>query len=171
MKKSIWIVLALVLVLGLATAGVALAQTTTPPATPWGAGMGRGSGMMGDGSGYLHDYMITAWADALDMSVEDLQAAIDSGQTVWQILEAQGMSLEDFQTLHLEVRAAALEAAVADGVITQEQADWMLERMGSGMGAGGCTGTGQSFGGRGMRGGMHGGMHGGQFQWPGQSNQ
>ncbi len=67
---------------------------------------------------------------------------------MWQIAEAEGLSLEKFTMVMSEARTQALADAVAQGLITQEQADWMSTRMGSrmmGQGArggysqGGCT--------------------------------
>jgi hypothetical protein len=63
------------------------------------------------------------------MTVEELDAAHAEGKRLEEIAEEQGVEL---QTV-LDARQAALEEAlaqaVADGVITQEQADWMLARM------------------------------------------
>jgi hypothetical protein len=70
-----------------------------------------------------------AVAEALGMTVEELDAAHAEGKRLETIAEEQGVEL---QTV-LDARKAALEAAVAqavtDGVITQDQADWMLEHM------------------------------------------
>jgi len=152
-----------VVVLALGAAGLAFAQTETPPAPTspgFGSGMmgGRGGfgGMMGGNrtgvEGPLHEYMIAAFAEALGLTPEELETRREAGETLGQVAEAQGISSEEFATLWVEARTAALEQAVADGVITQEQADWMIQRMaqrqaaGFGPGSGTCTGAGPQGG-------------------------
>ena len=78
---------------------------------------------------------------------------------MYDIALSAGVMDEEFPALMTEVRAAALDAAVADDVITQEQADWMKSRgFGrGGMGAGDCDGTGPKGHGGFGRGGMMGG--------------
>ena len=96
--------------------------------------------------------MIAAFAEALGLTPEELETRRDGGETLWQIAEAQGISSEDFATLWTDARTAALEQAVSDGVIAQEQADWMIQRMaqrqaaGFGPGSGACTGAGPQGG-------------------------
>lgn len=170
MKKLIVIgALVLVAALTLSVAGFAYAQTRNPdvPDDRYGPGimgrwseqgtygpgmMGRGNGrdfgpgMMGDayrdGSGALHTYMINAFAQALGLTPEELEAQIDAGETMWSIAQAQGLSAEEFYTLMTDARASSLDQAVADGILTQEQADWMNQRMqqrqGGGYGSGSC---------------------------------
>jgi len=154
--------LVLVVLVALAAAGLAFAQSQDPTPAPGfnrGYGMMGGRGMMGDGTtGPMHTYMIEALAPRLGLSVEDLQARIDAGETPYQIAQAQGMTDEQIVTLMSEAHTEALQAAVDAGVITQEQADWMSQRMGQmgqnggrGYRAGGCTGDPQGMG-PGMRG-------------------
>jgi uncharacterized protein YidB (DUF937 family) len=172
-----------VVVLALAAlgAGFVFAQTSTPTA-PWGGGYGPGYGMMGggygmmgnfaqNGDGYgwmqnMHQWMLTSggmhtivWnglAEALGLTPDELNAELASGKTLTQIAEAQGVS-QDQLTAVLETSVkAGLDKAVADGVLTQAQADqmlshmsgnyvWMLSHMGTGAGAGfgpgGCHGN------------------------------
>jgi hypothetical protein len=131
-----------------------------------GTGMmsgGRG-GMMGQsGSGLLHDYMLAGFAAAFDMDVADLQARIDAGETMYDVALGLGYTQESFTELMVTVRSEAINQALADGVITQEQADWMLSRLAqraeAGFGTGTCTGDCQ-MGGRGGRGGGMGGGRG-----------
>ena len=161
-------------------AGFVFAQTSTPTA-PWGGGygpggmMGGGYGLMGNfaqnGDGYgwmknMHQWMLTSggmhtivWnglAEALGLTPDELNAELASGKTLTQIAEAQGVS-QDQLTAVLETSVkAGLDKAVADGVLTQAQADqmlshmsgnyvWMLSHMGTGAGAGfgpgGCHGN------------------------------
>lgn len=161
-----------VLAIGAVGAGYAFAQA---PTNPWGGGFGPGyGGMMGRGGGFaqdggdyswmngMHQWMANSggmhtlvWdglADALDLTTDELNAELTSGKTLAEIAEAQGVS-EDELAAALETSVkAGLEKAVADGVLTQEEADWMLSQMGgnyawmighmgsAGFGPGGCHG-------------------------------
>jgi hypothetical protein len=151
----------LVFVAVFGVAGFAYAQTQTPTdenapsaAGPgWGmmgrAGqgmMGRaGQGMMG-GSGYgpMHEYMEEALAAKLGLTEEEIEEKLAAGETMWSIAQAQGLTDEEIGDLMLGARDEALKAAVAAGVMTQEQADWMAQHMQQmrsyGTGAGGCGG-------------------------------
>ena len=178
MKKAGFLIgISVVAVASLLIAGFAYAQTPTPtnpnclagcpagdptgsqPTTPgWGM-MGRGQGMMAGrwnqsseeferGNGFLHEPMFAAMAEALGLTPEELQTRIDAGETMWDIAESQGLSAEQFKAKMIQARTEALNQAVADGLITQEQADWMTSRMakmpmyGIGSGAAGCPGMG-----------------------------
>jgi len=134
-KLLIGAVLVTTLVGVLVAAGTVYAQSPEPPTQPQnGWGMGRmmraqGRGMMGDQSGPLHDFMISAFAEKLGMSAEELNAALAEGKTMWQIASEKGLSTDEIVTLKQEARSAAVEKAVASGALSQEQADWMQERM------------------------------------------
>lgn len=160
--KKIWkiVALALVAVMTFGAAGAVFAQTQTTPTPPYpgyGPGMmgGRGGMMRGDraGEGPLHDVMVAAFAEVLGLEPADLEARLENGERMWEIAESLGFTPEEFGDLWLEARAAALEQAVAEGLISQEMADWMTERMqqrqaaGYGPGSGMCGG-GSRFGGR-----------------------
>ncbi len=114
----------------------------------------------------------SALAAALNLSVEDLQAAIDGGQTLTEIAEAQGVDLDTLKSTlsadRLEAMKTTLAEKVAAGDITQEQADAMLEKMESGdfPGRGGMM-DGQDGSRDGMRG--HPGGRGGMRGVPGNS--
>src|SRR3990172_3716598 len=133
-------------VIALGAAGLVYAQTQTPPSpnSPYGGfgpGFGggmHGPGMMGGGfrcqaaaGGYgpLHEYMINALAEALGLDAGDLEERLATGETLFEVAEAEGYTAEQFRELMIEARATALSQAVADGVVTQEQADWMQSRM------------------------------------------
>jgi hypothetical protein len=152
-KTLLGIVIAVVVVVALGTAGVVYAQTSTPwgpdPDTGNGFMMGGRRGMMGaqytgTQTGWLHDEMIAAYAEKLGISVDDLNARLAGGETMAQIAYSTGLTVEEFQTLMVDARSQALDQAVLNGDITQEQADWMKLR-GAGMmgGSRGMRGTGQ----------------------------
>lgn len=152
-KVLIGIVIAGVLVAAFATYGLVSAQTNTPQGdAPFGMGrrgmMANGQSFAGTGEGVLHNYMVAAFAEELGVSVDVLNERLANGEHVVDIALEQGLTVDEFRTLMLDARAQAVDQAAADGVITQEQADWMKSHAG-GM-AGGRAG--------GMRGGMHGGF-------------
>jgi hypothetical protein len=164
MKKTILIVGLVVVAVAVFGVGVAFAQDITPYT-------GHGP-MMQNGGGYLHTYMVAALADKLGLKVDDVNARITAGETMYDIAIADGVKAEDFPALMIEVRAQAVSAAVKDGVITQEQADWMNSHgMGrGGYGTGDCTmqnGTGTGYG-PGMMNGNGRGMMGGGNGWQNQ---
>ena len=148
MKKAILIFAGVfVLAAVFAVTGFAYAQTQTPPSGDapsagvpgWGM-MGRNAhGMMrGSGSGPMHDYMEEALAEKLGLSEAEIEEKLASGETMWSIAQAQGLTDEQITELMQSARDEALKAAVAAGAITQEQADWMAQRMQQMNGAGGC---------------------------------
>jgi hypothetical protein len=114
MKRITLAILLAVLALGI-FAGSAAAQGSNPPR---------------EGTGLLHDYFVAALADRLDMTVEAVEASLAAGDTLYDIALDAGIAETEIPALLLEVRQAALQAAVADGVLTQAQADWMSTRMG-----------------------------------------
>jgi hypothetical protein len=133
MKKIMVSVLIVVLALGV-FAGVASAQTSQ------------------QNTGLLHDYMEKALAEKLGVPLATVEAQFDAGKTLYQVALDNGIAQAALPAFMLEVRTKAINAALADGVITQTQAERMLQSGGRGMGTGmmrGGTGTG-SCGGTGI---------------------
>lgn len=157
MKKLVVVlVVAAVFVVALGTAGFVYAQTPTPQGSANGTGNGFGmmngrggrGGMMsgqnavaGNQDGLLHDEMIAAYAQKLGISVDELNTRLAKGETMAQIATSKGLTADQFRTLMADARSLAIEQAVKNGTLTQEQADWMNQR-----------GAGMANGGRGMRG-------------------
>ncbi len=131
----------------LVATGTAFAQTAQPPVPGAGAGLGNGSGP-------LYAYIVKALAQALGVSVDEFEARRATGETAYQIAVSEGIAAGKIPTLISQGRASAIDAAVADGVLTQAQATWMKAR-GAQMGAGNCSGAGPQRGsgmlGRGAR--------------------
>lgn len=149
MKRTILIAGLIVAALAVLGVGAAFAQGPAP--------YGGNGPMMQTGGGDLHPYMVTAFAGKLGLSVEDVNARLTAGETMYDIAIADGVKTEDFPALMIEVRSSALSAAVKNGVITQEQADWMSSHgfgrggmmNGTGNGTGNCpmqNGTGVGYG-------------------------
>lgn len=97
---------------------------------------------------YMHEQMQTAMASALGMSIEELEAAKEAGQTPQELAEEKGIDAEVLRETMQTARLEAIEQAVADGLITQEQADWLSTHNPRG-GRGGMGGHGRPGGGRG----------------------
>jgi hypothetical protein len=149
MKKTLLIVGLLVLALGALGVGVAFAQGGQPP-------VGQ------SGYGWMHDYVEQALAAKLGLTEEQVEDQLAVGTTMYQIALDNGIKQDDLATFMNEVHQNAFASAVKAGVITQERADWMLQRMQNmyqnGTVPGNCpmnNGQGAQFGrGRGMGGGM-----------------
>ena len=143
MKKVLFVATIVgVLVMALSISGYVFAQDQDPPTPeypnrPFGGGFRGGHGMMGgyqgfrgsDRGGYLHDYISAALANALGLTLDELQAKHNNGATAWSIAESLGHSSEEFYTLMVDVRTEAINLALADGVISQDHAEWMLDRI------------------------------------------
>jgi hypothetical protein len=153
MKKTLLIVAVTVLAIAALSAGVAFAQGGQPPFggmmnsnSPSGM-MSGGYGMMGGGYGPIHDYVEEALADKLGLTEEQVEEELASGKSMSQIALDHGIAQANLQAFMLEVHKIGFAAAVADGVMTQEQADAMLARMAQNgfncpMGGGGGYGRG-----------------------------
>ena len=162
MKKTLLIVAIVVLALGILGAGVAFAQGEQPPRT-YGFGMMGGRG----GYGFMHEYVEQALAEKLGLTEAQVEDALANGTTMVQLALDNGIAEADLPAFMSEVHQAAFDKAVADGVLTGEQAGWMLERMGgrftNGYGFGDCPMNGtQPQDGTGFRG-MMGGNGGGRW--------
>jgi polyhydroxyalkanoate synthesis regulator phasin len=71
--------------------------------------------------------VIEAAAQVLDMPKEELVEELKDGNSLAKVAEAQGMSVEEFEAALLEQVNVQLDEMVADGTITQEQADRILQ--------------------------------------------
>lgn len=164
MKKTLLIVGLVVLALGVLGVGVAFAQGGWP-------------GMMGQGGyGWMHQYVQQAFASKLGLTEQQVQDQLAAGTPMYQIALDNGIKQEDLANFMNDVHTEAFAKAVKDGLVTQAQADAMLQRMQNrfqnGTGPGNCpmhNGQGRGMmGGSGMMGGagmMNGsGMMGGWGQ-------
>lgn len=142
MKKTI-LTVALVVVAALVVLGVGVAFAQGP--APY-----TGGGMMGNGGGWMHDYVEQALAAKLGLTEKQVEDQLAAGKPMYQIALDNGIKQEDLTTFMGEVHKEAFAKAVKDGAVTQEQADWMLSRMQSrGYGIGNCpmqNGTGTGYG-------------------------
>src|SRR5512140_687185 len=147
MKKTIVALVLVIAAMAIFATGIAFAQGPQPAT-------GFGMGLRGTGEGPLHDYMVGALAKALGITPADFESRRDAGKTAYQIALDLGISADKIPVLLADARAKAFDAAVAAGVLTQQQAMWMKFRgMMAGTGLGTCTGMGQGRGGGMGRGG------------------
>ncbi len=73
-------------------------------------------------------------AKALGVTTDELQAYLDEGKTLYEIVQELGLSATEVSDARYQAYKDALAQAVSDGVITQEQADrLLLNSMGGGM--------------------------------------
>jgi hypothetical protein len=148
-------------------AGQVRAQETASEFVPWQVNGERGMmgwrgilghGMAGRGAGNMHqargimqvdaEAMHAAIAEALGISVAEFEAAHAEGKTVYALAEELDVDLAVVRAAMQAVHTEALAQAVADGLLTQEQAQSMLvhhAQMGNGRG-GGMMGQGFGYG-------------------------
>jgi hypothetical protein len=93
-------------------------------------GVGYGRGLFGEG--LLHDEMVTVLAGKLGLTETDLNAKLEAGETIADLASDKGLTVVEFRQMMLDARAEALDLAVKNGTLTQEQVDWMKSR-GNGM--------------------------------------
>ena len=67
--------------------------------------------------------VVGAAADVLQMDRTDIVSAVRSGQSLAEIAQSKGMSVEDLTAALLQAVKGKLDAKVADGTLTQELAD------------------------------------------------
>lgn len=141
--------------LGVLAAVPVLAQGNTPPTTPTPQaqkGWGFGRGMMGPGFGRSWAEFDAA-AEALGLTPEELFSQLHSGKTLEEIAQARGVDLEKVweavRAARVRAMKEAIQQAVKDGRMSQEQADWLLEGLEKGyfpIGPGFRRGFGRGFG-------------------------
>ncbi len=126
MKKTILITSLVLLALAAVGVGVVFAQGTKPPSQ--------------NGYGWMHDYIEQALAAKLELTDAQVEEQFAGGKTLYQIALDNGIKQEDLATFMTDVHKDAFARAVKNGVLTQQQADWMLQRMQTrnGFGMGNC---------------------------------
>lgn len=142
-----------------------LQTTDVRPTTGNGYGRGRGAAA---GQGLLaldQDQMHAAIAEALGMTVAEFEAARDQGQSLVLLAQERGVALDAVRDAMATVRQPAIDQALAEGTLTEQQAEWLSSRPAPGTGAGfggnmgrGGTGPGLGRANRGQQGQLSGGM-------------
>ena len=140
MKKTILIVGLVVAALVVLGVGVAFAQGPTPYK---GGGMtlapGASAGVGGNGGGWMHNYVEQALATKLGLTEKQVEDQLTAGKSMYQIALDNGIKQEAITEFMNQIHTEAFANAVKDGVVTQAQADLMLQRMQTrGFGTGNC---------------------------------
>jgi len=105
-----------------ATASAQMNSTTLGQRGGRGDGLGRGDGVRGGRAQSL----IAATVSVTGLTEADVRTALQSGQTLTQIAEAEGKTAAAVIAAARETYATALSEAVAAGTLTQAQADARL---------------------------------------------
>lgn len=79
-----------------------------------------------EASGPLADYMLDAYAEVFGLDPGELTARLNIGNSLWDIASEQGLSAQEYKTRLELAHMIAINQALENGTITQEQADWML---------------------------------------------
>ena len=74
-----------------------------------------------------HDLMREAMAQAMGLSVDELETALADGTRLPQLMAELGVTPDAVRTAMIAARETAVSQALADGTITQEQADCILD--------------------------------------------
>jgi hypothetical protein len=153
-------------VMALGVGGLAFAQSGSPHLVPsLGYGPGTMGGWGGHGGGWAssverpHSYyatMLKTFAKMLGIGVDEIQARLESDESMRQIAESEGFSVEEVGEMMRQARVSKIEQAFEDGTLIPEQLyakgyRWQAE--GFGPGYGDCLGYGVEEG-------FHRGSHG-----------
>ena len=136
MKKKISILigglLAVAVLFGAYNVKTAYAQdgTTSNPIMQRGGGHGHG------GERGLGQPELEAAAKVLGMPSTELSTALADGKTLEDLATTAKVDIQDVKdainAVHADEMRAQIEAGVADGTISQEKADWLLEGLDKG---------------------------------------
>lgn len=121
MKRNILLALVAALTISLVATGVTFAQ-----------GRGPGGNGLSDGTGInmevtLSNYMPSAIADVLGLNVDEVNAQLAAGETFYTIALAQGYTAEQLPALMTSIRSKAIDLVTANGVLTDDQAAFLLD--------------------------------------------
>ena len=97
----------------------------------------------------VHNLMMEAYSAELGISVAELNAREDAGETMSQIVLSTGRTFEEFRALKTAVNTSAAEQALKAGYIDQAQYEWYLqaaERQMNGQGNGSRLADGSGYG-------------------------
>lgn len=92
-------------------------------------GRGRRGHKMGGWMGGPENSLISVAAEQLGLTVEDLLAELQDGKTIADVAGQHGVGAQTIADGFITIRTEKLDEAVAEGRITQEQADEMLAHM------------------------------------------
>ena len=112
--KKLIIALTMILTMGLGiTAYASTTQSTT--GIHQRAGMMMVTGMRG------YDYVESVLKNKLGMTDEEITTGLNSGKTMYALAQEKGMTEDQFKAALLDERNSAVDKAVSDGTITNEE--------------------------------------------------
>jgi lambda repressor-like predicted transcriptional regulator len=115
------------------------------------AAMPARDGQFPDGKRGLSDAALQAVAGALNMTTDEVSAALQEGKTLEDLATQAGVDIQvirdAMQSVRTEEIRANIQQALADGSLSQEKADWLLEGLDKGFLTDGGFGFGFHFGG------------------------
>lgn len=79
--------------------------------------------------GRVRDHTVEAAATVLGLEPEELLSELKDGKTMAEVAEEQGVTVDEFTAAMLPQVRQELDALVAEGKLTQEQADAVFERV------------------------------------------
>jgi hypothetical protein len=93
-------------------------------------GMGKGLRGFGPGMRGGGDNLVSIAADELGMSLTELLTELQAGKSVAQVATDKGVAPQTIANAYLAQIKEKLDESVAEGKITQKQADYQLEQAG-----------------------------------------
>ncbi len=116
----------LVLTMGLGLVGAVSAQGPNGVVTPEENGSlpGRAWGHVRAGLGVVSDVI----EDLIGLTRDEIHALRLEGKTLSEIANEQGVTDQELIDAIVTARTEVIDQAVADGDLTQEQAEWLVER-------------------------------------------
>jgi hypothetical protein len=135
MKRNILLALVVALTLSLVAAGAAFAQGYGP------GGNGTNTGTSLSLEVTLSDYMTAAMEDVLGLNVDEINTKLSSGETFTTIALSLGYTIDEIPALMTSVRTEAIDLATAAGVLTADQAAFLLNSQYGGNTRGDVAGT------------------------------
>ncbi|NPA92349.1 MAG: hypothetical protein GXO56_01540 [Chloroflexi bacterium] len=135
MTKKILMALFVFIVATGATATAAFARGGYPPARPetLPTDIEPGTGVLSlnldiNASDFLNTYLATAAADLTGLTADELQARLDAGESLSDILLSLGYDATEVPTMVQDLREQAIWLAVDAGLLTADEATFLLEQ-------------------------------------------
>ena len=135
MKRNIVLALVAAITISMVAAGAAFAQGNGP------GGNGTSIGTSVNMEVTLSNYMPAAMAEVLGLNVDDVNAQLAAGETFYTIALAQGYTADQLSALMTSIRIKAIDLVIADGVLTADQAAFLLNNQYGGNARGNGAGT------------------------------
>jgi hypothetical protein len=135
MKRNIVLALVAALTISLVATSAAFAMGYGPG----GNGTNTGTGVNMEVT--LSNYMPAAMADVLGLSVDEINTRLASGETFTTIALSLGYTIDQLPALMTSIRSEAISLAIADGVLTADQAAFLLNNQYGGNARGNGAGT------------------------------